>query len=276
MVGVDADAVWVVHVAAEGMHQEVQLEAQRHHRPVLEREFREERPSPTDVQNILDPEDVELVELSLGLVRLLLPHRSLIWRRLHAILLGCRQLSLLLQKGFVLRLAAVPGLQAFLPLLPPGGEPIRGSQVLDARCHLALLHPAPDAVPATIQFLPIVPDLVEAFIPLGHGELREGCAQDVSGDIRHRIFPEQLLLFLGGERDAGRRLLDNLLFLLLLLLRLQLLQLLHKRFNEGFAPLGSFPLQLLDLDFPYPLRLGLLALPLGLSFDPLELLLSSR
>mmetsp|Transcript_97715 Transcript_97715/g.291844 ORF Transcript_97715/g.291844 Transcript_97715/m.291844 type:complete len:263 (-) Transcript_97715:544-1332(-) len=63
VVKMNADAFGVVDVPPERVRQQVQLIAQTHHGPILEVEIREERLALSNVKDVLDAKDVQLVEL---------------------------------------------------------------------------------------------------------------------------------------------------------------------------------------------------------------------
>mmetsp|Transcript_39748 Transcript_39748/g.101057 ORF Transcript_39748/g.101057 Transcript_39748/m.101057 type:complete len:487 (-) Transcript_39748:138-1598(-) len=99
----DAHTVRIVDVTLEGMGEQVELEAEAHHGPILETEGREERLAAADVKDVLDAEDVKLVKIDFAVFLLLL---LFLLRLLHGLvlllLLGLDNLALL--RGLLFRL----------------------------------------------------------------------------------------------------------------------------------------------------------------------------
>mmetsp|Transcript_52374 Transcript_52374/g.111565 ORF Transcript_52374/g.111565 Transcript_52374/m.111565 type:complete len:356 (+) Transcript_52374:912-1979(+) len=155
-----------------------------------------------------------------------------------------RQLCLLLQSGlgfllchlrFVISQGMMPAVQSGIPVPRLLLEPKTRSEIVDAKVKLLVADVLIEVLLTLLCVVPLVLDVVEAFVLSGHGELREVDGEHRSREILDFVAAETNLFFLRCEFRLGSFLLC-LLCLCLLLLGLRLVFL---RFHLGiFALLG--------------------------------------
>mmetsp|Transcript_66037 Transcript_66037/g.193258 ORF Transcript_66037/g.193258 Transcript_66037/m.193258 type:complete len:467 (-) Transcript_66037:374-1774(-) len=118
-----------------------------------------------------------------------------------------------------------PLLQQPIPVRELVPEPQAGLQVLHSLCEFALAHPDLEVLSASLAFLPLILDLIEAVILGGESEASELLAQFLLREVLDRRLPEPhallLLRELGCILSLFHSFLEALLRLLLLLLGLR-------------------------------------------------------
>mmetsp|Transcript_91566 Transcript_91566/g.237279 ORF Transcript_91566/g.237279 Transcript_91566/m.237279 type:complete len:341 (+) Transcript_91566:755-1777(+) len=280
----DAHSLRIIDVFAEGMRQDVQLEPQRQHGPILHLVLLEERRLGTHIQNIVDTKYVEGFEVDalLFFLLFLLLHLHCLGILLFLLLLiaffflssllRCRCLfgllgsfcsGLLCHNRLVLSQLALPGFNCHLPLGPLLVEPCRGLQVLDAHAKFPLQDPLLHVFIALGSLGPLILDVVKAFILGREGELGERGAHHHWRQILGVPLDERHFFLLRGQLSLRR------LLLLFLLLRLFLFLL----FILLFLVLLFQLLTLLFRGFLLGLTLLLFLFLLGLLFELLHLFL---
>mmetsp|Transcript_65373 Transcript_65373/g.142498 ORF Transcript_65373/g.142498 Transcript_65373/m.142498 type:complete len:479 (+) Transcript_65373:666-2102(+) len=228
----------IIQVMPEGMHQEVQLEAETQKFPVLIGKVCEEGLAVADVAHILHGKGVEVISVDLHfdvvlfllsvLLLLVIPLLGFAIRL--ALLLGGLllialhyplALELLLSDGILpIRLLFVPVVQQPLPLVPLILEPGARLKVLDPLSQLLLCEPLLEVSSTSASICPGEADLVEAFFLSGDGE---GCVclpKFFLREVMRLRLPEGRLQLLLGQSDLCLSLFDGLLQSFLRFLRL--------------------------------------------------------